>query len=62
MSFHFKDMSEGLQEFWTDQKNSKKIKSVPRSGRCMLCGRHLTTEDKDHSVCNTCWEEIGEEE
>ena len=55
-------MSEGLQEFWTDQKNSKKIKSVPRSGRCMLCGRHLTTEDKDHSVCNTCWEEIGEEE
>jgi len=62
MSSHFENMSEELQEFWSDQKDKGNVKHVPRSGRCMLCGRHLTTKDKDHSVCNLCWEELGEEE
>jgi len=28
----------------------------PRSGVCMFCRNALTTEDTDHSVCNSCWD------
>jgi len=55
-------MSKELQDFWVDQKKRGNVRNTPRSGRCMLCGRFLYKEDIDHSVCNSCWENIGEEE
>lgn len=62
MSYHFNEMSKELQDFWVDQKKRGNVRNTPRSGRCMLCGRFLYKEDIDHSVCNSCWEDLGEEE
>jgi hypothetical protein len=33
-------------------------KPLPRSGACMECAKPLTPEDKDHSFCNSCWDDI----
>ena len=62
MASHFDEMSEGLQKFWIDQNKRGNVRNTPRSGNCMLCTNQLTDKDEDHSVCNTCWEEMGEDE
>jgi hypothetical protein len=35
----------------------------PRSGVCILCRKALVRGvDTDHSVCNACWDSLGEED
>ena len=55
-------VSKGLHTFWNNQMNNGSVIAIPFSGICMFCGKNLTKQDKDHSVCNVCWENIGEEE
>ena len=56
-------LSEPLNNFWDKQiKNSDVVLAKPFSGNCMFCEKELTEQDDDHSVCNACWEDLGEEE
>jgi len=56
-------LSDGLKVFWNNQiANDNDIKAAPFSGNCMFCNNAMTEKDEDHSVCNTCWADLGEEE
>ena len=56
-------LSDGLKAFWNNQiANNNDIKAAPFSGNCMFCNNAMTEQDEDHSVCNTCWADLGEEE
>jgi Zn finger protein HypA/HybF involved in hydrogenase expression len=56
-------LSDGLKAFWNNQiANNNDIKAAPFSGNCMFCNNAMTEKDEDHSVCNTCWADLGEEE
>ena len=52
----------GLNNYWDRQIKNGNVVSKPFSGSCMFCAKEITEQDDDHSVCNTCWENIGEEE
>ena len=54
-------LSSALQTFWKKQINNQNVKAIPFSGNCMLCANELTEKDEDHSVCNKCWENLGED-
>jgi len=57
------ELSKELQAFWNNQiANDNYIKAAPFSGNCMFCNNVMTEQDEDHSVCNTCWADLGEEE
>ena len=57
------ELSKELQVFWNNQiANDNDIKAAPFSGYCMFCNNAMTEKDEDHSVCNTCWADLGEEE
>ena len=56
-------LSDGLKAFWNNQiANDNDIKAAPFSGNCMFCNNAITEQDEDHSVCNSCWADLGEEE
>ena len=52
----------GLNNYWDRQIKNGNVVAKPFSGSCMFCAKEITEQDYDHSVCNTCWENIGEEE
>lgn len=57
------DLSKPLQAFWNNQiANNNDIKAAPFSGNCMFCTKAITEKDEDHSVCNTCWADLGDDE
>tara|TARA_R100000734_G_C3261604_1_gene60135 strand:+ start:339 stop:518 length:180 start_codon:yes stop_codon:yes gene_type:complete len=56
-------LSKPLNEFWDKQiQHNDVVLAKPFSGSCMFCAKELTQQDEDHSVCNVCWSELGEEE
>jgi len=55
-------LSIGLDNYWDKQIENGNVVAKPFSGSCMFCAKEITEQDDDHSVCNTCWENIGEEE
>ena len=55
-------LSIGLNNYWDRQIKNGNVVAKPFSGSCMFCAKEITEQDYDHSVCNTCWENIGEEE
>jgi len=55
-------LSEPLDKFWDKQVGNGIVVAKPYSGNCMFCEKELTEQDDDHSVCNACWEDLGEEE
>ena len=55
------ELSDGLKAFWNHQINNNNVKAAPFSGNCMFCKNAMTEQDEDHSVCNTCWADLGEE-
>tara|TARA_A100001391_G_scaffold144434_1_gene102096 strand:+ start:325 stop:501 length:177 start_codon:yes stop_codon:yes gene_type:complete len=55
-------LSMGLNNYWDKQIKNGNVVAKPFSGSCMFCAKEITEQDDDHSVCNTCWENIGEEE
>ena len=56
-------LSKPLQAFWKNQiNNNNVVKAAPFSGSCMLCNKSITDKDEDHSVCNTCWADLGDDE
>tara|TARA_R100001015_G_C4511001_1_gene82714 strand:+ start:88 stop:264 length:177 start_codon:yes stop_codon:yes gene_type:complete len=55
-------LSKELHIFWDNQINNGSVIAKPFSGNCMFCGNNLKQSDSDHSVCNSCWENIAEEE
>ena len=55
-------LSIGLDKYWDRQISNGNVVAKPFSGNCMFCPKQITEQDNDHSVCNTCWENIGEEE
>ena len=55
-------LSKPLNEFWDRQiKTSDVVVAKPFSGKCMFCLTAITEQDEDHSVCNSCWSELGDE-
>jgi len=58
------ELSKELQAFWNNQiaNNNNNVKAAPFSGNCMFCTKAITEKDEDHSVCNNCWANLGEEE
>ena len=57
------ELSKELQVFWNNQiAIDNDIKAAPLSGNRMFCNNVMTEQDEDHSVCNTCWADLGEEE
>jgi hypothetical protein len=32
-----------------------------RTGICIMCDQQLTEQDTDHSICNQCWDLIGDD-
>ena len=55
-------LSMGLNNYWDRQIKNGNVVAKPFSSICMFCAKEITEQDDDHSVCNTCWENIGEEE
>ena len=56
-------LSKPLNDFWDRQiKTSDVVVAKPFSGNCMFCAKQITAQDEDHSVCNNCWSELGEED
>jgi hypothetical protein len=55
-------LSESLDKFWDKQVGNGIVVAKPYSGHCMFCEKEITEQDDDHSVCNACWTNIGEEE
>ena len=55
-------LSKGLHKYWDNQIDKGNVVAKPFSGNCMFCAKEITEQDNDHSVCNSCWENIGEEE
>ena len=56
------ELSKSLQVFWNNQIANENVKAAPFSGNCMFCNETITEKDEDHSVCNICWANLGEEE
>ncbi len=57
------ELSKSLQAFWANQiANDNDIKAAPFSGNCMFCNKAITDKDEDHSVCNTCWAKLGNDD
>ena len=54
---YMSNLSRGLQNYWRREINNGRVKAMPKSGDCILCGCKLTDYDDDHSVCNNCWPE-----
>ena len=56
------ELSKPLNDFWDKQINTSDIVvAKPFSGNCMFCLTAITEQDEDHSVCNSCWSELGNE-
>ena len=55
-------LSKPLQAFWNKQIANNNVKSAPFSGNCMFCNKAITEQDEDHSVCNTCWANLGNDD
>lgn len=45
---------------YLNKKNNTQI--VVKNPNCLLCSNWMTTEDEDHSVCEKCWEGLGDDE
>ena len=56
------ELSKSLQIFWNNQIVNDNVKSAPYSGCCMFCSKSITDKDEDHSVCNTCWANLGNDD
>ncbi len=56
------ELSNPLNNYWNKQIATGSVQAKPFSGNCMLCAERLTQDDKDHSVCNVCWDKTFEEE
>ena len=55
-------LSKPLNDFWDRQiQTSEVVVAKPFSGNCMFCLTAITEQDEDHSVCNSCWSELGDE-
>jgi len=54
-------LSKPLQTFWNNQIANENVKAAPLSGNCMFCSKKITKKDDDHSVCNTCWADLGDD-
>ena len=55
-------LSKPLNDFWDRQiQTSDVVVAKPFSGNCMFCLTAITEQDEDHSVCNSCWSELGDE-
>ena len=55
-------LSKPLNDFWDKQiQTSDVVVAKPFSGNCMFCLTAITEQDEDHSVCNSCWSELGDE-
>ena len=55
-------LSQPLNSFWDRQiQTSEVVVAKPFSGNCMFCLTAITEQDEDHSVCNGCWSELGDE-
>ena len=35
---------------------------VLKRSNCLICSNWMTTEDEDHSVCESCWNGLGSED
>ena len=55
-------LSKPLSDFWDRQIKNGNVVAKPFSNSCIFCKSKITEEDQDHSVCNNCWAELGEEE
>mgnify|MGYP003127610461 CR=1 FL=1 len=55
-------LSKSLQIFWNNQIANDNVQAAPFSGSCMFCKKLLTNKDEDHSVCNTCWANLGNDD
>ena len=56
------NLSKPLNDFWDKQiQTSDVVVAKPFSGNCMFCLTAITEQDEDHSVCNSCWSELGDE-
>ena len=55
-------LSNGLSDYWDNQIDKGNVVAKPFSGNCMFCNAVITAQDDDHSVCNSCWNNIYEEE
>jgi len=55
-------LSKQLQAFWNNQIANGNVKAAAFSGYCMFCSKAITEQDEDHSVCNTCWADLGDDE
>ena len=56
------NLSKPLNDFWDKQiQTSDVVVAKPFSGNCMFCLTAITKQDEDHSVCNSCWSELGDE-
>ena len=55
-------LSMGLDKYWDRQISNGNVVAKPFSGNCMFCAKQITAQDDDHSVCNNCWSELGEED
>ena len=56
------ELSKPLQVFWHNQIANENVKAAPFSGNCMFCKKSITDKDDDHSVCNTCWAKLGNDD
>ena len=52
------ELSKPLNKFWDVQIANQNVVAKPFSGSCMFCGKKITEQDDDHSVCNLCWSKI----
>ena len=52
------ELSKPLSKFWDVQIANQNVVAKPFSGNCMFCGKKITEQDDDHSVCNLCWSKI----
>ena len=55
-------LSNGLNNYWDNQIDKGNVVAKPFSGNCLFCNAVITEQDDDHSVCNSCWNNISEEE
>ncbi len=56
------ELSKPLQAFWDNQIANDNVKATPFSGNCMFCTKAITEKEEDHSVCNTYWNNLGEDD
>ena len=54
-------LSNELNNYWDNQIQKGNVLAKPFSNNCMFCFKEITEQDDDHSVCNSCWSNLGEE-